>query len=44
MDPDLIIGSSVGLDVTMASGGSAGFSDPDGPIDNMVPGFQPGPR
>lgn len=43
MNPDLIMGSSLGLEVIMASGGGAGLSDTDGPINSMVSEFQPGP-
>lgn len=43
-DPEVVIGSSLELDVTMAPSGSAGLSDPDVTSNSVVPGLQPSPR
>lgn len=43
-DPEVVIGSSLELDVTMAPGGSAGLSDPDVASSSVVHGLQPSPR
>ena len=42
-DPDVVMGSRLGLDVSMALGGSTQFSDQGGPKSSMVSGLQPGP-
>lgn len=42
-DPDVVIGSSLGLDVTMATGGSTGLSELNDPSSSMVPRLQPDP-
>lgn len=42
-DPDVVIGSSLGLDVTMAPGGSTDLSELDDPSSSMVPRLQPDP-
>lgn len=42
MDLDVIIGSRLGLDVSMAPIGSAGLSDQGEPTSLMMPGLQLG--
>lgn len=41
-DLDVVIASSLGLNVTMTQGDSAGLSDLDGPSNSLVLGLQPG--
>lgn len=41
-DLDIVIASSLGLDVIMTQGDSAGLSNLDGPSNSLVLGLQPG--